>query len=323
MAETKQSGKPSDAVDEWPVPWTAVEGSRGGLGAWLEYIAMRSATWSASLLPEFLLRPVISGLARLARAVDKRHTRVAREFVRQALGDSLSEKELDEAALQAYRHLIGMTIRAEGWDRNVASDDWRRHVTLETSPEVEALAGRGAILITPHVGDWEAAAAFLPKIGFNPVYAVARPPKNKPLSQHIQRTRESRGVRVLPRRGAMQHAAKVVEAGGVLCLLIDQRGRDRGAVAPFFGRPALCDRSAGVLLKRLKVPIVMGAVYLTDKPYHFRLHAKTVLNPEAFAGQSVEEIITRINSEIESLILQAPEQYFWLHDRYRGAPEPG
>lgn len=308
-------------VLDWPVPWTPVEGTRGGPVAWVEYLALRGATGFAARLPELLLRPTIEVLARLARLVDKKHTSDARKFIRQALGDKLSEAELDEAALQAYRHLIGITIRSEAWHRKISDSNWREHLTLELSPEFEALRGKGAIMITPHLGDWEVAGAFLQKLGHHPVYAIAKPPKNRPLSRHLQRTREGRGMRVLPRRGGIQHAAKVVEAGGKLCLLIDQRGRGRNILAPFFGRPALCDRSAGVLLKRLKVPIVIGAVFLADRPDHYRMHAQTVFDPADFANQSVEEIITRINGELEKLILQAPEQYFWLHDRYRGAPE--
>ena len=305
---------------EWPIPWTPVEGRRGGFGAWGEYLALRAATWTASLLPEFLLRPFIGGLARLARRVDRSHRTVAREFISQALGGNLSQEELDMRVLQAYRHLIGITIRAEGWDRNVDMSKWREQCTLEMSPEFEALRGQGSILICPHLGDWEAALSFLPALGFGPVYGIARPPKNLPLSRHLQRTRERRGVRILPRRGGIQHASQVVGAGGVMCMLIDQRAQDRGVLIPFFGRPAMCDRSAGVLLKRLKVPIAVGAVFLGDKPYHYRLHCQTVLQPSEFAGNSVEEIIQRINIELEGLILQAPEQYFWLHDRYRGVP---
>ena len=115
---------------------------------------------------------------------------------------------------------------------------------------------------------------------------------------------------MLPRHGGIQHAAQIIEGGGILCLLIDQRARQRGVLVPFFGRLALCDRSAGVLLKRLKAPITIGAVYLTDKPFHVRVDAQTVLQPEDFASHSVEEIITRINGEIEALILKEPDQYF-------------
>jgi len=321
MVETDTNSERDDRDFEWPVPWTPVEGTRGGVFAWMEHLALRAAMTSMARLPGFLLTPMIGGLARLGRLVDKKHTSDARKFIRQALGDKLTQAELDEAVLQAYRHLIGITIRTEAWGRKISEDNWREHVTVEFSPEFEALKGKGSILVTPHLGDWEAAAALMPKLGYSPVYAIAKPPKNLPLSRHVQRSREARGVRMLPRRGGIQYAAQVVRGGGLLCLLIDQRGRGRNVLAPFFGRPSLCDRSAGVLLKRLKVPISIGAVYLTDKPYHFRVHAKTVLEPAEFASQSVEELITLINGELEGLILQAPEQYFWLHDRYRGAPE--
>ena len=320
MAETLEHGVCEQTGQSWPVPWMPVEGTRDTFGAKVEYLAMRTATRFAARLPEFLLRPLIGGLARLARVVDRSHTRAAREFISQALGPELSDAELDERVLQAYRHLIGITVRAEGWKRHIRVDDWRQHLDVDVSPEFESLKGRGSILICPHLGDWEAGVGFLPLMGYNPLYAIARPPKNRPMSQFLQRTRESRGLRVLPRRGGIQLASQVVEGGGILCLLIDQRARDRGVVAPFFGRPALCDRSAGVLLRRLKVPIGLGAVYVTDEPYRFKLVGRTVLEPDEYSGQSVEEIITRINGELEKLILEAPEQYFWLHDRYRGAP---
>jgi len=304
----------------WPLPWMPVEGTRAGIGARLEYAAVRACTFCVLLLPNFALRRVVGGLARLAKRFDKSHTRSATVFLRQALGDAPTEAEIDARVLQAYRHLIEVSLRADGWKKRVLAADWRDRCIIETSPEFEALKGKGSIMVCPHLGDWEAAGAFLYRLGFGPIYAIAKPPKNRPLSRYIQRTREARGVRMLPRRGGIQHAAQVIEGGGILCLLIDQRARERGVLVPFFGRDALCDRSAGVLLKRLKAPITVGAVTLTGEPYHVRVDAQTVLQPEDFASQSVEQIIARINTEMEALILKNPDQYFWLHDRYRGAP---
>ena len=309
------------ADEDWPVPWTSVEGARGGVTAWLEYAALRGLTGPAASLPTFLFRPFVEVFARICRRVDRRHREQARVFLRQAFGEELSEEEIGERILQAYRHMIQITIRTTRWKNYVLADDWHKRCELELSPEFEALRGKGSIMICPHVGDWEAAGAFLERLGFGPIYAIAKPAKNRPLSRHIQKTREDRGVRMLPRHGGIQHAAQIIEGGGILCLLIDQRARQRGVLVPFFGRLALCDRSAGVLLKRLKAPITVGAVYLTDKPFHVRVDAQTVFQPEDFALHSVEEIISRINGKIEALILKEPDQYFWLHDRYRGAPE--
>jgi lauroyl/myristoyl acyltransferase len=88
--------------------------------------------------------------------------------------------------------------------------------------------------------------------------------------------------------------------------------------APFFGRLARCDRSAGVLLRRLNAPVAIGAC-LMDGPWRWRVHFRDVLSPRDLAGKSPEEISTSINVVLERLIRSAPDQYFWLHDRYRGA----
>jgi KDO2-lipid IV(A) lauroyltransferase len=176
----------------------------------------------------------------------------------------------------------------------------------------------GSLLVTLHLGDWEAGSSILPWIGFDPLYVVAKPPRNRPLSLHLQRLRESRGLRVLPRRGAMKHASAILSAGGSLAMLLDQRARMRPAMAPFFGRMAACDRSAGVLVRRAKVPVMVGAIYRADRPYRWRVVVPRVLWPEELAGRSPEDVAALLNVEFEKLIRAAPEQYFWLHDRYRG-----
>jgi KDO2-lipid IV(A) lauroyltransferase len=321
-AQPANSGTYTERAEaDWPVPWTPVEGTRTGVAAWLEYAAFRGCIWCAGLLPEYLFKRFVAGLARISRRLDSRHRESARVYLRQAFGEGPSEEEIEERVLQAYRHLIQLTIRSGRWKKYVLADDWHERCELELSPEFEALRGKGSIMICPHVGDWEVAGAFLERLGYGPIYAIAKPPKNRPLSRHVQKTREGRGIRMLPRRGGIRHAARILAGGGLLGLMIDQRTRNRGVIVPFFGRPALCDRSAGVLLKRLKVPITIGAVCLTDKPYHVRIDAQTVLQPEDFARHSVEEIITRVNTELEALILKQPDQYLWLHDRYRDAPE--
>jgi KDO2-lipid IV(A) lauroyltransferase len=124
----------------------------------------------------------------------------------------------------------------------------------------------------------------------------------------------------------MKDVQHILEAGGSVAMLLDQRARKRAVVAPFFGRPAACDRSAGVLIKRLKKPVILGACYRSATPWRWRAVIPTVLRPEDTAGASAEEIAARVNAELEALIRRAPDQYFWLHDRFRGAPlepDPG
>jgi KDO2-lipid IV(A) lauroyltransferase len=326
--ELEDSGEPPFPCElppglrsDWPAPRRAVLGTRGGALAWLEYASARTALAGLGRLPLPLRSIAVGALARLAKIADRRHSDAARSFLRQALGPSATERELDRRVLQAWRHLFEITLDAEWLYRSAPRERIREHFDVELCADARKIidSKMGSILATAHVGDWETGSAVMPWVGFDPFYVVSKPPKNRPLSVHAQRIRERRGVRLLPRRGAMKDAGAVVRAGGMLGLMLDQRSRNRPVLAPFFGRPATCDRSAAVLLKRLRAPIVFAACYRTGVPWRWRLVAPAVLWPEDLAGKSVEEITAEVNRGLEKLILAAPEQHFWLHDRYRGA----
>jgi KDO2-lipid IV(A) lauroyltransferase len=309
---------------DWPAPRYEVIGSRDGFAARLECQAMLAAVGALSRLPLFVRNPIVDVCARVARATDAKRTRVAHAFLRQALGPGATEAEIRDHVLQAFKHLFHVTIDVEGFDRRVPASEIRDHYTVEFCDAAQAVlaARRGSILVTPHLGDWEAGSAILPWLGFDPFYVVSRPVKNRPLSKHIQRVRERRGVRLLPRRGGMKDARAVVESGGMLTLMLDQRANHKAVIAPFFGRPARCDRSAGVLVKRLGAPVLVGACFRTDRPYHYRACIPTVIEPAELASLDPVEIATRVNLEMEQLIRRDMGQYFWLHDRYRDMEPP-
>lgn len=312
---------PAGIRSDWPAPRRAVLGTRNGPLAWIEYALARSVLGSLSRLPLGLRRPVVGAIARAAKTVDRRRSQAARVFLRQALGADLPTPQLERRVLQAWRHFLDVTLDAVAVPRRIPPARMREHVEVTMCDDAEDIveSKRGCVVATAHVGDWETGAGMVPWIGFDPFYGVGKAPRNRPLSVHLQELRESRGLRTLPRRGAMRDAPAVVQAGGALGLVLDQRARKRPVMAPFFGRTARCDRSAAVLMKRLRAPVVFAACYRTETPWRWRLDVPTVLWPKDFEGQTVEAITARVNRELERLILAAPEQYFWLHDRYRGA----
>jgi len=313
---------PTRLRQDWPVPWQPVWGTEDGFGARVTSALALGALGLAARLPDGVVDLLIGGLARIARRADRRHSESARGFLRQALGD-MPRAELERRVLQAYRQFLRVTVDMARFEHRVPVERTLEHFEVEWSEEARkvcASAG-GSIILSCHLGSWEAGFAAAPWAGFDPVYGVAKPPNNRPLSVALQRQREVRGVRLLPRRGAMSAAKKVLEAGGTVGMVLDQRARKRPLIAPFFGRPARCDRSAAVLLKRLRVPVVIAACYLTERPLYYSLVFDEVFWPQELAGESLEGIVTRINQAFERLILAHPEQYFWLHDRFKDTPE--
>jgi KDO2-lipid IV(A) lauroyltransferase len=118
----------------------------------------------------------------------------------------------------------------------------------------------------------------------------------------------------------MAAAPAILKAGGTIALVIDQRTSGRALLVPFFGRLARCERAPAVLLKRQRVPIVISACLLGARPLHYRLELGEVLHPDEWARAEVEEIVLRVNQGFERLIRAHPEQYIWIHDRYRDTP---
>lgn len=120
----------------------------------------------------------------------------------------------------------------------------------------------------------------------------------------------------------MQRAPTILRAGGAIGLVLDQRARGRALLAPFLGRPARCDRSAGVLMKRFRVPAVICACTQAEQPLKYRIDFYDVVWPEEIQRADLVSITTRINRAFERMILDHPDQYLWLHDRYKATPLP-
>lgn len=294
--------------------------SRRGAVAWLESLVARASIGMGVLLPGALRDVWIGALAALGRRLDRRHSMAAREFIQSALPEA-SPKRVEELVRGAWRHLPRVAIESARMSRMVGHrlGDFFDVESCDGLDEVLA-ADNGAMVITAHVGIWEALSLPLGAIGFSPFHAVAKPPSNLFLAEHMQRQRQESGAVMIPRKGAMQAVPKVVRAGGAVLMLLDHRARQKPVVVPFFGRPAACDRSAGVLVRRVKAPLVFAACYRQEGPRPYRLVFSRVVLPEDLDGLDASQVMVLVNRETERLILACPEQYFWLHDRYKGLP---
>jgi lauroyl/myristoyl acyltransferase len=313
----------------WPVEVPAFRDERfRSLWHRVLYVAMRAAQRTVYLLPGFLRAAVVNSLAFAGRVFDRRHTEAARDYISTAMPGA-SSAEVDRQIKLAWRHLLRMAVVSEGVSAKLMGKRLGDHYEVSMCPEAEALvAGKApAIYVTAHCGYWEASCPGVVGLGAPAPYAIGKAPRNDFVAQHIQEMREGQGMRLIPRNGAMSAVPAALRAGSIVGMLMDHRPRQKPVYAPFFGRPAACDRSTGVLLRRVKVPLVFYGCYSlagTDplKNWRFELRFPRVIQPDELRGLGPEEIAARVNSELERLILHRPDEVFWLHDRFKGAPAP-
>ncbi len=297
--------------------------TRTGALAYLELFAVRAALLLGAISPGPVRKLWIWKLATIGRLFDRRHSRAAREFIRTAYPEA-SDQRVEQLVRAAWRHLPRVVLESARL-RHMIGSRLGDHYDLKLCPGVESILeqGTGALILTPHVGIWEALASPLGAMGFAPFHAVGKAPRNGHLADFIARQRRESGARMISRKGAMKEVPTVVRAGGSVLMLLDHRARSKPILAPFFGRPAACDRSAGVLVRRLGAPLVFVGCYFQAGPRPYRLEFSKVILPEELAGLDPVEIMTRVNQENERLIRACPEQYFWLHDRFKELPHEG
>ncbi len=301
-----------------------VLGDRNGPRAWVEYYLYRAVVGTIARLPPAAQRAVVRATVWLAMAIDTRRSSYAAIYIRQALGDRADDQLVKRLIRAAWFHLVEVVVEDANYNRRVLGPSLGSHYDVELSDAAREAIGAsgGGFVVTPHVGMWEAAPPMLAALGFRPLSVVSRPPRNRPLSRFFAATRVARGYSLIHRHGAIEGVTAAIRAGGWVGLMLDQRGHGKTIIARVFGRPAQCERTIPVLVKRLGRPVVFVACYRTDRPFHYRLVVDEVLWPRDLVGLENEAIAEAISRGMERLILRAPEHYLWFHDRYRGVDPP-
>jgi Kdo2-lipid IVA lauroyltransferase/acyltransferase len=148
---------------------------------------------------------------------------------------------------------------------------------------------------------------------------VARPLDNPLLDARLVAMREKAGGRVVSKRDAARTLLRTLRSGGVVGILADQRARPPDAVAvPFFGRPAWTTTAIARLAGKTGA-LILPVVCLRTAPGRYRLVYSEPFDPATLPAteREVEPLTARITALVESQVRDAPEQWLWLHDRWR------
>ena len=204
----------------------------------------------------------------------------------------------------------------DGFDPERPSEGPLEVVGLE---HVHALrdSGKPAILFGAHLGNFELTPALAAKFGL-PVTGLFRPPTNPHIAAEIESRRSSYlGRMVVSGPGAALEVADALKKGRHIGVLIDQR-IDGGQVIPFFNRPTLSNPLVGVMARVFNCPVHGGySIRLPDG--RFRVVMTPPLDlPRVGRGRiDAEGANIIVHGMVEQWIRQYPEQWLWLHDRWR------
>lgn len=296
-------------------------GGRARLKHRLEHAAVRR------LFRSFAARPLDEALERGARlgrlwhALDRRHRRLAETNMRLGLG--LGEAEAARTARACFEHL-GRTL-AEFALSGTRVEELLGRFRVEGEEHLRAAlaGGRGCFILSGHCGNWELLAAWISRQV--PVVGLARPMNNPLVDELVARMRAAAGNRTLDARDAVREVFRSLARNEGVGVLLDQSALRRERVfVPFLGRPAATN--AGLALMALKSGAPVLPAFTAREPDG--RHRGWFLPPiepclEGDRAERVGRTTARYTAAIEACVRRSPEQWFWVHNRWKRTPDPG
>jgi Kdo2-lipid IVA lauroyltransferase/acyltransferase len=288
------------------------------------YLAIRLFVCVIQGLPLRAGYSIAHALAWLAYRIDRRHRQVALDNLRVAFPGRYSPHELDQLVCAVYQHFCRMVIEIIHLPRCMHWNNWRNHLELRDGRRMvgSLLSGRPLLIVTGHFGNWELAGYALGLLGFT-THAVARPLDNPFLDRYLQRFRECTGQKLLAKHGDFEQMQAILNGGGVIATLGDQDAGQRGLYVDFFNRPASTHKAMALLALEHRVPVAVTGTPRIGEGLQYHVELEDLILPEEYEGlpDAIRVMTQRLTTALERIVRRYPEQYFWLHRRWKHQPK--
>jgi KDO2-lipid IV(A) lauroyltransferase len=301
---------------------------------------LKNGDWSVDFLVYILLRVLFCVMQSIS--LESGHF-VARELAkfftfvipirRRLLNENLqiafpemTAAERQKIILKMWEHLFLMGVEVSLAGRKIRDLNWKRHIRIfGVNPLMSVLnQDRPVIIVTGHFGNFEIGGFALGVLTY-PSHTVARSLDNRYLNTFIKNFRESTGQFIISKKGGSEEIIEILNEQGLMALLVDQSAGKKGCMVDFFGKPASTFKTIGLLALKYNAPIVICySLRRQDddgefEPLKFDIHITAVLDPEDLPSgvQSVRGVTQWFTKKLEEGIRKKPEQYWWLHRRWK------
>ncbi len=311
---------------------------------WLEYVGFRCAACLLQMLSARQTARMAEALGWLfVDVLPRKRTRydVAYENISRAFNGvtadetglkphppTLTPAEIHEMIRGMWVHLFRLVAETVQLPRVMTLTNCRDITVYRNRKMVlEAFcSGRPVIILGGHFGNWEVSTSTFGLFGM-PMGIVGRAIDNPLINDWFVRSREATGHRLIDKHGAAPEMVAMMEAGGNLGLLCDQDAGGKGMFVDFFDHPASTFKSIALMALEYEALILVGYGlrlpddFINSRWSRFELGCEDVIDPVTIdADDPIREITQRFTSALERAVRRAPEQYFWVHRRWKSEP---
>lgn len=284
-------------------------------------IAISASFKCLGLIPRNLGLRIGRFLGHASFLADKRHREIALKNMTLAYKRDKPPHEIRILARRVFKNL-GQMLFEIAWFWGLKKSDFHKYFRIEgLSHYTNALKkNKGVLILTAHVGNWELMTAFSGMSGY-PVNIIYRPLDFRPLDKFFVNLRTQFGGDVIPKNRSMRRILTTLKKGEAFAFLMDQNvDWYDGVFVEFFGRRACTNKGLALLALKTEAPVV--PLFLVREGSGFRVEVGPEV-PLLKTGDKTKDLETntqQYNSIIEGMVRRYPDQWFWVHQRWKTRP---
>lgn len=282
---------------------------------------VKSIAFIIGHLPLCLVLAIGRTLGRIAFHLDKRHRKTALENMKLAYKGSVSEDRLTSIARAVFENLAmtGLEFMRLPW---LTKQRLNGYVEFEGIENLERALEqkKGVILFTAHFGNWELMAAAYGLSG-HPIDIVVRELDSPVAEAFTAWVRTASGNRLVEKNRSMRRLIKTLSNNGIAGILLDQNvARVEGVFVDFFGTLACTNKGTAMLAQMSGAAMLPTFIVRQGMRHTIVIGERVELADTGDKHADATLNTARCTRIIEEQVRAHPEQWFWVHRRWKTRP---
>jgi KDO2-lipid IV(A) lauroyltransferase len=284
----------------------------------VEYIFFRAIAFIVQLLPLYLVHKTGFALGRLAYPLLKSRRNVALQNLRHAFPE-MGKSKRQQIAFRSFKS-VSATFLELLWYPNFTKTGIKQRVYIENIELLKQLQEKkkGIIFLTAHYGSWELATQAITVYSDAQVCTIAKPQSNLLIDRIITRWRELFGLKIVAMGISVREILRTLQEGGIVALAADQSAPKESVTVNFFGRNVPTFQGPAIFSLKTGAPIILGCTVRQENGnYTMRFVHVPSDDLDGISDESILELTRRQVQMTEGIIRQYPEQWMWMHKRWK------
>ena len=288
----------------------------------MEVLAFQCAATIFQLLPRKVALALGVWIGNLSYIVLKQRRRIAISNLKIAFAKKFSDQEIQRICRKSFQGLGKNLAEFLQFPQLTTENIWEMvNVEGKENLDIALGQGKGAIIFVPHFGNWELTGLITGVLIPNRIKAIVFELRNKRLNQLVWKYRQHLSAELIPKKRAIRRIILALQQNCAIGFFADQDAGDSGVFVDFFGKPASAVRSPMILALKTGAPILFSVCIRQPNNQHLvKIYEPFYIEISKNLEHDVQYNTERLLKILEREIRKYPDQWLWLHNRWKTQP---